>query len=251
MGRRGVSTGSGFPRQAGPNRFPRERVPAALDRYDPAVRTILGLVVAGLLLVTACSAKSETALPDGPALLKRSADSMRTVKTVAFTIETKDKPAIPVRHAEGSLTREGDAKGTLQIEIAGLQEIEFVLVGDKVYFKGPTGGFQTMTRQQLIALYDPSAVLTGVPDLLSTAQDVRTQAEEKIGDAAAYRVTAALSQQVLAKLVPGVQQGVNGTLWLDKATSRLLKLDLPLTGGSVAVTMGDYDAPVTIAPPAS
>ncbi|GGO02010.1 hypothetical protein GCM10010116_03830 [Microbispora rosea subsp. aerata] len=215
------------------------------------MRRILGLVVAGLLLVTACSAKSETTLPDGPALLKRSADAMRTVKTVAFTIETKDKPAVPVRHAEGSLTREGDAKGTLQIEIAGLQEIEFVLVGDKVYFKGPTGGFQTMTRQQLVALYDPSAVLTGVPDLLSTAQDVQPQAEEKVGDAAAYRVTAALSQQVLAKLVPGVQQGVTGTLWIDKATSRLRKLDLPLTGGSVAVTLGDYDAPVTVTPPAS
>ncbi len=154
-------------------------MPAPPARYDPAVRTILGLVVAGLLLVTACSAKSETALPDGPALLKRSAEAMRTVKTVAFTIETKDKPAVPVRHAEGSLTREGDAKGTLQIEIAGLQEIEFVLVGDKVYFKGPTGGFQTMTRQQLMALYNPSAVLTGVPDLLSTAKDVQTQAEEK------------------------------------------------------------------------
>ncbi|MFI9570575.1 LppX_LprAFG lipoprotein [Microbispora rosea] len=215
------------------------------------MRTILGLVVAGLLLVTACSAKSETALPDGPALLKRSAETMRTVKTVAFTIETKDKPAVPVRHAEGSLTREGDAKGTLQIELVGLQEIEFVLVGDKVYFKGPTGGFQTMTRQQLIALYDPSAVLTGVPDLLSTAQNARTQAEEKIGDTAAYRVAATLSQQVLAKLVPGVQQGVDGTLWIDKATGRLLKLDLPLTGGSVAVTLRDYDAPLTIAPPAS
>ncbi|MEV7802327.1 LppX_LprAFG lipoprotein [Microbispora sp. NPDC088329] len=215
------------------------------------MRTILGLVVAGLLLTTACSAKNEPALPDGPALLKRSADAMRTVKTVAFTIETKDKPAVPVRHAEGSLTREGDAKGTLQIEVLGLQEIEFVLVGDKVYFKGPTGGFQTMTRQQLTALYDPSAVLTGVPDLLSTAQDVRPQAEEKVGDAAAYRVTAALSQKVLATLVPGVQQNVTGTVWVDKATGRLLKLDLPLTGGSVDVSLGDYDAPVTIEPPAS
>ncbi|WP_169945053.1 LppX_LprAFG lipoprotein [Microbispora sp. H11081] len=215
------------------------------------MRTILGLVVACLLLVTACSAKSETALPDGPALLKRSAEAMGTVKTVAFTIETKDKPAVPVRHAEGSLTRAGDAKGTLQIEIVGLQEIEFVLVGDKVYFKGPTGGFQTMTRQQLVALYDPSAVLTGVPGLLSTAQDAQPQAEEKLGDATAYRLTATLTQQALAKLVPGVQQNVTGTLWIDKASGRLLKLDLPLTGGSVAVTLGDYDAPVTVAPPAS
>ncbi|GAA4190105.1 LppX_LprAFG lipoprotein [Microbispora amethystogenes] len=213
------------------------------------MRTILGLVVAGLLLVTACDAKSETSLPDGPALMKRSAEAMRAVKTVAFTIETKDKPAVPVRHAEGSLTKEGDAKGTVQIEMLGLQEIDFVLVGDTVYFKGPTGGYQTMTRQQLAAIYDPSAVLTGVPGLLSAAQDVRTQAEEKVGDAAAYRLTATLPQDALAALVPGVQQKVAGTLWIDKATSRLLKIDVPLGGGSAAVTLADYDAPVTVTPP--
>lgn len=224
-------------------------MPPPPARYDPAVRTILGLVVAGLLLVTACDAKSETALPDGPALMKRSAEAMRGVKTVAFTIETKDKPAVPVRHAEGSLTKEGDAKGTVQIEMLGLQEIDFVLVGDTVYFKGPTGGYQTMTRQQLGAIYDPSAVLTGVPGLLSAAQDVRTQAEEKVGDTAAYRVAATLPQDALAALVPGVQQKVAGTLWIDKATNRLLKIDLPLGGGSAAVTLGDYDAPVTITPP--
>ncbi|MCT9930499.1 LppX_LprAFG lipoprotein [Planotetraspora sp. A-T 1434] len=215
------------------------------------MRRIVWLVMAALLLATACSSKSEAAIPSGADLLKRSAEAMKTVKTVAFTIETKDRPAVPVRHAEGSLTKEGDAKGTLQIDFGGLQEFEFVLAGDTVHFKGPTGGFQTMTRQQLAAIYDPSAVLTGVPELLSTAKDPRSEAVEKVGGADAYRVAVTLAQQVLAKLIPGVQQGVNGTLWIDKATSRLVKIDLPLNGGSVAVTLSDYDAPVTITPPAS
>jgi lipoprotein LprG len=108
-----------------------------------------------------------------------------------------------------------------------------------------------MTRAQLAAIYDPSLVLTGVPELLSTTTEARTEAVEKVGDADAYKVPATLSQPVLAKLIPGVNQGVNATIWVDKATSRLLKIELPLPGGKVIVALDDYDAPVTITPPAS
>jgi lipoprotein LprG len=234
-----------------PNRYVAIAYRSLDDRYDPRVRRIVWLALAAVLLVASCGSNSEASLPSGPDLLKKSAEAMKAVKTVAFSIDTKDKPAVPVRHAEGSLTSAGDAKGTLQIDFGGLQELEFVVSGDTVHFKGPTGGFQKMTRQQLAAIYDPSAVLTGVPELLSAAQDARSEAAEKVGDADAYRVAVTLPQQSLAKLVPGVQQGVNGTVWIDKATSRLLKIDLPLTGGSVIVTLDDYDAPVTITPPTS
>jgi lipoprotein LprG len=234
-----------------PNRYVAIARRSRDDRYDPRVRRIVWLAVAAFLLVTSCGSNSEAAVPSGPDLLKKSAEAMKTVKTVAFTIDTKDRPAVPVRHAEGSLTSAGDAKGSLQIDFGGLQEFEFIVSGGTVHFKGPTGGYQTMTREQLAAIYDPSAVLTGVPQLLAAAQDVRSEAAEKVGDSDAYRVAVTLPQQALAKLVPGVQQGVNGTVWIDKASSRLLKIDLPMTGGSVAVSLDDYDAPVTIAPPTS
>ncbi|GAA4598717.1 hypothetical protein GCM10023194_76950 [Planotetraspora phitsanulokensis] len=209
-------------------------------------------MAAAFLLVTSCSSgSSEAAVPSGPELLAKSAEAMKTVKTVAFTIDTKDRPAVPVRHAEGVLTSEGDAKGSLQIDFGGLQEFEFIVSGDTVHFKGATGGYQTMTREQLAAIYDPSAVLTGVPQLLAAAQDVRSEESEEVGGSDAYRVAATFPQQALAKLVPGVQQGVNGTVWIAKDSSRLLKIDLPMTGGSVTVGLDDYDAPVTIAPPTS
>ncbi|MFF4772454.1 LppX_LprAFG lipoprotein [Microtetraspora fusca] len=205
-----------------------------------------------VLLVPACGGSAEAGLPAGPDLMKKAATAMAAVKTVGFTIETEGKPSVSVKHAEGSLTKEGDAKGTLQIDIMGsLQELEFVLVGDAVHFKGPTGGFQRMTREELAAIYDPSAVLTGLPALLSGATDARTEGVEKIAGTEAYRVPVTLSQQILAKLIPGIAQGVNGTVWLDKATGRLLKMDLPLTGGKVVVNLADYDAPVTIKPPVS
>ncbi|WP_245647004.1 LppX_LprAFG lipoprotein [Microtetraspora niveoalba] len=217
-------------------------------------RRLAGAVwlVLAVLLVPACGGSAEAGLPAGPDLMKKAATAMAAVKTVAFTIDTEGKPSVSVKHAEGSLTKEGDAKGSLQIDIMGsLQELEFVLVGDAVHFKGPTGGFQRMTREELAAIYDPSAVLSGLPELLSTATDARTEAVEKVAGAEAYRVPVTLSQRILAKLIPGVAQGVNGTVWIDEATGRLLKMDLPLSGGKVVVSLADYDAPVTIAPPAS
>ncbi|GAA2835861.1 hypothetical protein GCM10020220_025930 [Nonomuraea rubra] len=51
--------------------------------------------------------------------------------------------------------------------------------------------------------------------------------------------------------MPGVTQGVNGKVWLDQASSRLTKASLPLQGGTVTVSFSDYDAPVTVTPPAA
>lgn len=44
---------------------------------------------------------------------------------------------------------------------------------------------------------------------------------------------------------------MNGKVWIDKATSRLAKASLPLQDGTVTVSFSDYDAPVTITPPAA
>jgi lipoprotein LprG len=218
-------------------------------------------VLAVVFAVTACTTApgtgSGSALPDGGELLRESARTMAAVKTVRFTIGTEGKPPVPVQHAEGSLTANADAEGTIRMNVFGtLQEMAFVLIGDKVYFKGPTGGYQTMTRQQLAALYDPSAILNpdkGVAHLLSTASGPRTEAEEAVGGTAAYRVAANLSQPVVAALIPGVDQAVAAKLWVDKATSHLLKASLPLgdgaTTGTVTVTFTDYDHPVTITAP--
>ena len=216
------------------------------------MKRIVPLLLSVFTLVTGCSGSTDTALPGGPDLLSKSAVAMKSVKTVHFTIGTEGKPAVPVKRAEGNLTSETEAKGSLQIEVLGsLQEFEFVLLKDAAYVKGATGGFQKWTRQQVLAIYDPSTVLTGVPELLSTATDAHTVAAEKVGDADAYKVGLTMSQQVLAKLVPGVNQGVNGTVWVAKADNRLAKIELPLSGGTVTVTLDDYDAPVTVSAPAS
>ncbi|MEO3812822.1 LppX_LprAFG lipoprotein [Sphaerisporangium sp. B11E5] len=239
-----------------PHRRGRPRLTAALGWLLAA---LLVTVLTGAACTSAPPQPTAAPLPDGGELLRKSAQAMGTVKTVGFTIETDGKPPVPVQHAEGSLTKEADAQGTLRMNVFGtLQEMAFVLIGDKVYFKGPTGGYQTMTRQQLAALYDPSAILNpdkGVSHLLSTATAPKTEAEETVDGVAAYRVAAQLPQPVVAALIPGVDQAVNAKLWVDKATGRLLKASLPLgdgaTAGTVTVTFSDYDKPVEITAPAT
>ncbi|MGP3955183.1 LppX_LprAFG lipoprotein [Nonomuraea sp. 3N208] len=210
------------------------------------------LIVAVLALASACSSSGGGAeLPAGPDLMKKASEAMKTVKSATFSIATEGKPKVPVKKADGRLTATGDADGTITIDILGnLQEVTFALVGDTVHFKGPTGGFQKMTRQQLAQFYDPSVILEptkGIAQLLSAATDPKVEALES----GSYRVATTFPGQVVGQIVPGVTQGVNGQVWVDQATSRLTKASLPLQDGTVTVSFSDYDAPVTITPPAA
>ncbi|MFI7704733.1 LppX_LprAFG lipoprotein [Nonomuraea sp. NPDC049480] len=210
------------------------------------------LVLAVLALVSACSSGGGgTELPAGPDLMKKSAEAMKTVKSASFSIATDGKPNVPVKKADGRLTAAGDADGTITLDILGtLQEVTFALIGDTVHFKGPTGGFQKMTRQQLAQFYDPSVILEptkGIAQLLSSATDPKVEGVED----GSYRVATTFPGQVVGQIVPGVTQGVNGKVWLDQASSRLTKASLPLQNGTVTVSFSDYDAPITITPPAA
>jgi len=213
-------------------------------------RKLLAVVLVTVAL-SACSSSGGEELPAGPDLMRKAAEAMRTVKSAAFSIATEGKPNVPVKKADGRLTAAGDADGTIALEVLGsLQEISFALIGDTVYFKGPTGGFQKMTKQQLAQFYDPSLILDpakGIAQLLTSAADARVEAEED----GVYRVATTFSGQTLGALVPGVTQPVTGKVWIDKATSRLTTIELPLQNGVVTVSLSGYDAPVTVTPPPS
>ena len=209
------------------------------------------LIVAVLALAAACSSGGAgQELPAGPDVMKKAVDAMKTVKSAAFSIATEGKPNVPLKKAGGRLTAEGDADGTITLEALGnLLEVTFAVVGDTVHFKGATGGFQKMTRQQLAQIYDPSVILEptkGVAQLLASGTDPKVEAVEN----GSYRVATTFPGNVVGQIVPGVTQGVNATIWIDQASGRLTKASLPLQGGTVTVSFSDYDAPVTIKPPA-
>lgn len=214
----------------------------------PSVPAVAVLLL--FALVTACSG-TETALPAGPDLMRRTAEAMKTVRSAAFAISTEGAPALPLRRADGRLTAGGDADGTLSVELLGqLTEMSFVLLGETVYFKGPTGGFQRMSRQTLMRTlnYDPTQMLdpaTGFARILTNAADPAVRGAEDD----AYLATATLGQETLRALLPGITQDVRAQLRIDRATGRITRVTLPLQGGSATLELSEYDAAVAITPP--
>ena len=230
----------------------------------PRLRTLLAATIALVALASCSSCKSGTkstdGLPAGGELLRSSATAMRDIKTARFLITADGTIAgLPLKRAEGVLTREGSAQGTAQVEQLGTTvELAFVIVGETIHLKGPTGGYQELPLALASAVYDPSAILDpdrGVAKVLGTATDAKTEGEETVEGQKAYRVAAKFPAADLATVVPGVTGAVPGKVWIASDNKRLLKamFELPAVGdakgGSVTVTFKEFDAPVSISAP--
>src|SRR5262245_45849636 len=227
-----------------------------------AIIPLFAIVLAGLM---ACSKDDEPAgdLPAAATLLSEAATAMRDVPTAHVKIEAQGELAeLPLRRADGDLTKEGDAKGTIQIEQLGaLVEYEFVMKGDTIWLKGVTGGWQPLPAALASAVYDPSAILDpdrGVSKVLSTATEATTEGREDIDGRSTYRVAAKLDPAAASALVPGVGAGVTGKLWFDVETKQLRRavLNVPpatsTTGAQPAVVTIDFTdlgKPVTVSAP--
>jgi len=226
------------------------------------LRTALALSAVLFSLVACTPDKAESSageataasLPAGDTLVKDSAAAMREIKTAEFLITADGEIAgLSLRRADGTLTKEGSAKGTAQIEQAGgLVELEFVIVGDKLYLKGPTGGYQTLPLTLAATVYDPSAILDpdrGIAKVLGTATGATTEASEPVDGKDAWRVAVNTTGSALAALIPGSTGNITAKLWIADADKRLLKATFTMSGGTVTVTFKDFDAPVKISAP--
>lgn len=195
-------------------------------------------------------------------LLARSAASMRGVTSVQFTLTVAGNlSAVPVHNASGSLNKAGDAKGNAQItELGQLVQVDFVLVGDTFYLKGPTGKYQKLPASLAESLFDPTAILDpnrGVAHVLASVQNPQPQGAETVNGVSTTKITGKVSSKVASQLVPGISTDVNATLWLandDKALPVKAEFAVPTTGGSsgatVDVTLSNYNQPVTVTAPA-
>lgn len=226
-------------------------------------RTWPALVLTAVVLLGACTKNPGPPagqLPEAGPLLLASAGALREVKSAHFVLDVRGRPAgIAVRHAEGSLTAAGDAKGTATLDQLGTTvEVEFVIVDQKVYLKGPTGGFQQVPLSMAASVYDPSAILDpqrGVAKLLAALKDARTEAKEPVGGQDAYRIAVTPAPGALDVLIPGVPEHTTGKLWIAADSKRLLKGEFTVPasgsdkGGTITITFTDFDAPVSITAP--
>ncbi len=219
---------------------------------------IIALVAALVIaLVASCSGggAQKTTLPDGAQLLNDSSTAMRTVTTIHFTIRAQGNvPNVPLRYADGRLTRQGTAQGTAKVDRGGqLVQEEFVIIGDTLYLRGPTGDFQKLPSSVAGAVYDPSVILNpdrGIAALLVSGKDATTEARELVGRVDTYRLRANFPRQSLGTLVPGLSKDTPGQVWIAVQGSRVVKAQFPVGDGLISVHFADYDAPVLINGPA-
>src|SRR4029079_12447307 len=214
----------------------------------PRPKALLALLALPALLtigLTAGSKKEDTSsLPDGATLVSESANAMKSVQSAHMVIDVDGSiGSLPIKKAEGDLKRDGDAKGNIQLlQFNQLIQLDFVVVGDDVYLKFVTGGWQKSSGGSSSFPYDPSAILDpdrGVAKLLSTATNAKTEGSETIDGHATYRVAVTFDNTAASVLVPGVPPGVTGKVWLDKQSKHLLKavVNAPAQGSTPAATM--------------
>lgn len=229
-------------------------------------RALLALLVSVLALGSAaCTGDDEGtpsgSLPDANGLLRESSQAMGELETVHFDLAVDGSiPGVAIRTASGELTRDGDVKGTgALIQGEATSEIEFVIVGESLYLKGPTGGFQRLPASFASTVYDPSKILdqqVGLPAMVAGAKEARTEAIEDVDGTQAYRIAVTVPRDLLTVLLPGVSSDLSGQLWVASADpKRLLKarMDVPAQGGGspagVTMTLSNFDEPVTVTPP--
>src|SRR5829696_5289808 len=161
-----------------------------------AVALLAPLAMVVGLASAACTGDEGTptgTLPDAGGLLRESSQAMAELKTVRFDLAVDGSiPGVAIRSAEGQLTKEGDVKGTAQlVQGDATSEVEFVIVGESLYLKGPTGGFQRLPASFASTVYDPSKILdeqVGLPAMIAGAQQARTEAIEDVAGTQAYRI---------------------------------------------------------------
>jgi lipoprotein LprG len=220
-------------------------------------KRLVVLGVLGLVAAAGCSSSTDTPgtpPPDGAALLKDAAESMKSVNSATFALTvTGQVPGVPVKEVSGDLNRAGEAKGNAKLDQFGQTfEVEFVLFDKKLYIKGITGSWQEFGDASKI--YDPSAILDpdrGVAKLLASIQSPVSEGREDVGGVKTVRVAGKVSKDIVTGLVPGVQSDVNVKVWVkDETGHQPVRAQVEISpGNTVDITLSEVNKPVTVTKP--
>ncbi|MFJ6669471.1 LppX_LprAFG lipoprotein [Actinosynnema sp. NPDC091369] len=213
-------------------------------------RALIGSLVLALVAGCTSSGGGGGSLPDGPGLLAKASAGMKSVTSTHFTIKVDGElPGVTVKDAEGDLNAEGQSQGRAKVEQFGqLIEVEYVLVEQDLYFKGPTGGFTKLPAALAGQVYDPTAILDpdkGVARVLADARDAKTVSD----DGGVAVVEATVPRDVVAGLVPGIDADVASQFSLKDERLQKALFTLP-SGAKVTIELSDFNKPVTVSPPA-
>lgn len=213
--------------------------------------TPLLLVGLTLLALTACS---EEEVPTAENLIPEAASAMSSVESVRFDLAVDgDVPGLDVKAADGVVTAEGSAEGTGTLDMLGMSvEVEYVIIGEDAWVKGPTGGFTQIPVGDDMLPYDPTILLApdrGIAALLNAVDSAEPQGAEEVNGVDAYKYDVVFNQAVFAQFIPAEGDWNAATVWFEQETARVVKAEFTQGDATITLHLSDYDQSVTIEAP--
>lgn len=228
-------------------------------------RRRLTAVLASLTLATAvlagCSSGSKNSggpLPDATTLVKQSADTTKTVKSVHLVLTTEGKiPGLPIKKLTGDLTTTPStaASGNAQLSMAGSDiDANFVVYDSVLYATLTPNKWSDFGKASDV--YDVSVLLSpddGLGNVLSNFTNAKAEDRETINGQTTIKISGNVAPDAVNKIIPSLSatQPMPATVWIQETGDhQLVQANLQKSqGNSVQVTLSDWGKPVTVTKP--
>jgi lipoprotein LprG len=199
--------------------------------------------------------------PDGAALVAQTSRHMNSLRGFHFklTVQGFTGSAIPVQSAEGDAHPPDLHARVDLLENGVLLEIEVIVVGDHVYVKSFTGGWQALTPAEVAQFFDVHALFdpqVGLFSAMASTGQVARGAQQTVDGQQTWIVTGQLAAtRVHALLSAARTEGMDtATYWIEPPnTLWRASVGGPLFDASRTATItfdfSQHDHAVIVTPP--
>lgn len=221
---------------------------------------VLTALLAAAVLLAGCSSKKEAEpLPDAAALIKQSAQTTKSLDSAHLQINVTGKiDGLPIKTLNGDLTNipAVAVQGKAMVSLGGSDvEGDLVVIDGTLYAALSPNNWLDMGPAADI--YDPGLILnpdSGLAHLLSSISEAKAEGFETVGGVSVVKISGKVTSDAVNKLIPQIKATgpVPATVWIEKdAPNQLVQAQVePSSGNTVAVTLSDWDKPVTVTKPA-
>jgi len=226
------------------------------------------------------SATASAPAPDAAKVLKESARTTQTLRSIHLNLVATDLPKLPVEKVDADVTSieqgNGQAIGNADFRLspnAAAVPTDFLVTRKTFYTKGPDGTWGSQGPSEKI--YDPAVILArdkGLAKLISSVQNPVEAGKETIDGVATVKISVTVDAVIVDPIVPSMGEGGGQlpiTLWVADVPPRagtpasslpsgapspgtgpnLVRAVITKDKGSVDVTLSKWAVPVTIPSP--
>jgi hypothetical protein len=204
----------------------------AFSYTNTKIFSLLGILLALFLLLTACDENNNANTPDSKQLLQQSQEAMKQVNSYHFTLAT-DHPGsstgIEIQSADGDVLAPDKIKAKGTINLQGFTtQTNFIAIGQQQYYTDPLTQRWTPTTDVIDPhkLADPQA---GIGALIGNIQQPGPATDSSVDGNSCWSITGQLSAEFIASMIgnAAAQKGnVSTTVCLGKSDHRPYQLKI-------------------------